>query len=195
MPKALTLREKKFVDAITSGKFESATQAAIAAGYAKNSAPASACENLRKPNVRAAIDAEEKRTAARHDIKKDDLIDVCRRMITANASDIMSWDGKTLAVRSFDEIPIEVLGAIESVKQTEREFKGVVARTLEVKLASKSVYVQELNRMLGYHAPTKIDATVHPPSTVMVEMPPERLAATEAREAERLRGVGGADVG
>lgn len=53
----LTDKQKLFIQNYLSNGFN-ATQAAIAAGYSENTAGIIGFENLKKPNIRAAIDAE-----------------------------------------------------------------------------------------------------------------------------------------
>lgn len=67
----LTQRQRRFVDEyIISGN---ATQAAIKAGYSKKTAAVTATENLRKPNIKAAID---KRNAEIRTKKTADMTEV-----------------------------------------------------------------------------------------------------------------------
>lgn len=54
--KKLTVKQKKFVKAIASGK--SATEAAIKAGYSKRSAKVTACRALTKTNIVKAVEKE-----------------------------------------------------------------------------------------------------------------------------------------
>lgn len=67
----LTQKQQRFVDEyIISGN---ATQAAIKAGYSKKTAAVTATENLRKPNIKAAI---EKRNAEIQSEKTADMTEV-----------------------------------------------------------------------------------------------------------------------
>ena len=54
-PASLTDRMKRFVEEYTGPSKLNATRAAIASGYAENSASESGYENLRKPQIRDAI--------------------------------------------------------------------------------------------------------------------------------------------
>ncbi|MCC4417511.1 terminase small subunit [Limosilactobacillus reuteri] len=69
--KKLTQKQQRFVDEyIISGN---ATQAAIKAGYSKKTAAVTATENLRKPNIKAAI---EKRNEEIKSEKTADMVEV-----------------------------------------------------------------------------------------------------------------------
>lgn len=69
------MKQQRFVDEyIISGN---ATQAAIKAGYSKKTAAVTATENLRKPNVKAAID---KRNAEIQSEKTMDMQEVMERL-------------------------------------------------------------------------------------------------------------------
>lgn len=71
MKKNLTQKQQRFVDEyIISGN---ATQAAIKAGYSKKTAAVTATENLRKPNIKAAI---EKRNEEIKSEKTADMVEV-----------------------------------------------------------------------------------------------------------------------
>lgn len=71
MKKKLTQKQQRFVDEyIISGN---ATQAAIKAGYSKKTAAVTATENLRKPNIKAAI---EKRNEEIKSEKTADMVEV-----------------------------------------------------------------------------------------------------------------------
>jgi phage terminase small subunit len=52
----LTDKQQRFIDEYLSNGFN-ATQAAISAGYSEKTARSIGCENLTKPNIRAAVDA------------------------------------------------------------------------------------------------------------------------------------------
>lgn len=50
------------------------TQAAIKAGYSENTADVIATENLRKPNIREALEKEEKKLQEKYEYTIDDMV-------------------------------------------------------------------------------------------------------------------------
>lgn len=163
----LNLRQSRFVDEyILNGG--NGKRAALVAGCSPASAESQASVWLKNRKVSQAIERERNRLAARADVKKETVVEHCRRIAFANLGDVLDWDGETLTVKSFDDIPEDIHPAIESIKQTERTFGDsdapMIVKTLEVKLIPKIPAIQELNRILGYHAPTKMqvdDQRVH----------------------------------
>lgn len=67
----LNAKQQAFVDEYCIDK--NATQAAIRAGYSEKTAKEIGCENLTKPNIRAAIDEKLKEHAQRCDVTVDQI--------------------------------------------------------------------------------------------------------------------------
>jgi phage terminase small subunit len=154
--------------------------AAIKAGYSPAAAEQQASNMLATVKIREAVSARQKHVEDRTDVRKEHLVTKLAQIVYANLKDVVSWDGKTLKIKTFDDIPEEIHPAIEMIRVKPDG-------TMEIKLVAKTPAIEELNRMLGFHAPTKVDATIHPPSTIIVEMPPERVKAAQEREQTRLQ--------
>lgn len=176
----LTLRQRRFVDEyILNGG--NGGKAAVKAGYSAAQADSQGARLLRSVKVCTALAEARKRLERRHELKKDALAEQLRRISFANLRDVVGWDGETLTVRRFEDIPEEIHPAIESIEQTDRTFGKLTVRTLKVKLVAKTPAIQELNKMLGYHAPVKIkDET--PRDRVIFLMTSEYAAMMRARE-------------
>jgi hypothetical protein len=61
-----------------------------------------------------------------------------------------------------------------------------IARDPEAPPAARVSAYREINDMLGFRVPTKIEGVLRRETTVIVEMPPERVREFEEREAARL---------
>jgi len=134
-----------------------ATQAAIRAGYSAKTAYSQGQRLLKNVEVKAAIEKGQVATAQRLDIEKDRVLKDCLQIVETELRDVVEWDGKTLKVKSFEDIPGAVHPAIESIKQRVSKDGGSY---LEIKLHDKMRAIAELNRMLGFYAAEKADLKV-----------------------------------
>ena len=125
-----------------------ATQAAIRAGYSAKTARSQGQRLLTNVDIRALVRQGQERLAAKAEVTKEGIVEHCRQIMETELRDVLSWDGKTLTVKAFKDIPGAVHPSIESIKQT----KGADGSTrLEVKLHDKLRAISELNKMLGFH--------------------------------------------
>lgn len=69
----LTPKQKAFVREYKKNG-GNGTQAAIKAGYSENTADVIATENLRKPNIREALEKEEKKLQEKYEYTIDDMV-------------------------------------------------------------------------------------------------------------------------
>jgi hypothetical protein len=74
MAKALNALEAKFIAFLQSDPEQNATQAAIKAGYSEKSAAQIAWQLLRKPKIKAELDAW--KAKKREEISKEDFVDM-----------------------------------------------------------------------------------------------------------------------
>ena len=97
-PKALTPKQRKFVKFyVESGN---ATEAAIKAGYSEDRAAVTGSENVRKSNIRKAIEREERRIDAEHDVSVGWRLE----MLKAIAQEGVSGSSLSAAVSALAEI-------------------------------------------------------------------------------------------
>lgn len=90
-----------------------ATQAAIRAGYSAKTARSVGSENLTKPDIRAAIDAESAKLAEEVGVTAKEIISELRRIGFADAGQILDERG---VCRSLNEMPEDIRRCISSVK-------------------------------------------------------------------------------
>jgi phage terminase small subunit len=111
----LTAKQQRFVEEYLAGR--NGTKAAIRSGYSSKTACAIASENLKKPNISAAI---ARRTAARRrrfDTDAERVIKELRRIAFADISGIFDERGR---IKNPDDWPRETWDGIESVRYSER---------------------------------------------------------------------------
>ena len=118
MKKKLTPKQKKFIREykLNGGN---ATKAAIKAGYSKKTAEIIGFENLRKPNIKAALEQKEAELEKKYDISEERII---RELELIGFSDLKNYidiETDTGAVRSkgFKDMPGDSSRALESISE------------------------------------------------------------------------------
>jgi phage terminase small subunit len=127
------------------------TQAAIRAGYSPFTAGEQACELLKKPNVRARIDALMAARSMRTEITADVVIRELARIALVNPLDLINSRDATVS----DDATVDQKAAIQSVKVRRKptEFGDEVER--EVKLNDKVKALELLGKHLGMYTDKK----------------------------------------
>jgi len=152
-PKKLTAKQDRFVREYMVDL--NATQAAIRAGYSKKTAALIGHENLRKPNVKAAL-------AKRQSTKADDIEVTVTRILKeyaaiafTNMADVATVDesGQFVKFKAFDEWPDAAKQAVQEIKST--------THGLSVKFYDKRSALSDLAKHLGMFIERKVifDAT------------------------------------
>ena len=90
--KKLTTKQKKFVKGIAAGK--SGREAAIKAGYSKNAACEQAYENLRKPQIQAAVEKEVDAAAKKAGLSPEWVYEKLKRLHDFNAQATTTEEGE-----------------------------------------------------------------------------------------------------
>lgn len=142
----LTDKQKRFVEQYCI--HFNASRAAREAGYSENTCAVIGCENLTKPNVKAAISAiiQEKTMSAEEATIR--LTDMARGSIKPflNIDD----DGRTIIDLSQSEAK-ENLGLIKKIKQTKKEFAdgAIIEITNEIELHDQKDAIINLLKLHG----------------------------------------------
>lgn len=135
----MTKKQKRFVEEYLIDL--NATQAAIRAGYSPDTAKEIGCENLTKPNIKAAVDKVLAERSRRTGVAADRVVAELAKIAFANAEDIIDLEsGKILSCAERDD-----LAAVQSVKVK----SGESFTEREVKLADKLKALDMLGRHLG----------------------------------------------
>jgi hypothetical protein len=144
----LTVKQKKFVDAITDPKNNSATEAALKAGYSPTSARESASENLTKSYITEAIEKRKMRYLAHCDVTREEILGHAGFQMRSSIEDMIDEEGY------FDLDKARETGAIDLVKEMEIE-TSIDLSTMErrvrhkVKFESSAAARKELANYMG----------------------------------------------
>jgi phage terminase small subunit len=145
---ALTPKQERFVGEYL--KDLNATQAAIRAGYSPSSAAEIGYENLRKPQIAAAISGAFKARAERTRVDQDRVVLELARNGFSDMRDIASWGPDGIAYKASGELTDEAAAAVAEITETVTPTKdGRERRTRTVKLHSKLRALELLGQHLG----------------------------------------------
>ena len=135
----MTKKQKRFVEEYLIDL--NATQAAIRAGYKPDSAYAVGSENLRKPEIKAAVDRAMAERSKRTGINQDRILQELARIGFVRITDIV--DQKTGEIK--EGVSDDDLACIQSIKVKPGEF----GTERETKLYDKKSVLIELGKHLG----------------------------------------------
>jgi phage terminase small subunit len=123
------------------------TRAAIRAGYSARTAASIANENLRKPEIAAAIDAARTDMQVRTEVTADRVIKELAKIAFLDVRKLFSADGSLKAVHELDDDTAAAVVNLD-VRLTESE-SGEITMTARIKLADKRAALVDLGRHLG----------------------------------------------
>jgi len=123
------------------------TRAAIRAGYSTRTAASIANENLRKPEIAAAIDSARAEMQLRTEVTADRVIQELAKIAFLDVRKLFSPDGSLKAVHELDDDTAAALVSLD-VRLTESE-SGEITKTARIKLADKRAALVDLGRHLG----------------------------------------------
>jgi phage terminase small subunit len=153
--KRLTPKQQRFVREYLIDL--NATQAAIRAGYSEKTAYSIGNENLRKPEIAAAIQAAQAARSRRTEIDADQVLLGLAQLANSDIGDILDFSADLPRLRPASAIPAAARRAIASVKvKRHGEKTGDDAQVVEVqefKLWDKLAALRELALHLGLRSP------------------------------------------
>lgn len=128
-----------------------ATQAAIRAGYSRKTADAIGKENLRKPPIRAAIDAAMAKHADRLEITAERIQQERARLAFLDPRKLFDAQGAPIPIQDLDEDTAAAIVGVEVLEQYEgsgedRRFVGYVKK---YRLAGKDPSLSALEKQFG----------------------------------------------
>lgn len=135
--KKLTVKQKKFVKAVASGK--SATQAAIKAGYSKKTAYSIANENLKKPEIKQALEKEVDSAAKKAGVSPEWVYKSLKHLHDFNSQVVSKDDGDEMINAPVALDATKSIGKFlrmgEKTDDTKDETLKILAETLREKLS------------------------------------------------------------
>jgi phage terminase small subunit len=113
-----------------------ATQAAIRAGYSKNTAKGQGSDLLTRPHVKAEIKRLQGLQAERLEITADKILQEYANIAFAHLTDVVTINGNNVTITNTDEWPEQLKCAVESIAQTKDGIR--------IKLHSKAAALDKL---------------------------------------------------
>lgn len=145
--KKLTPRQRIFVERYLVNK--NATKAALEAGYSKNTAAKIGSENLHKPEIKAAIDAEMAELTKRNALDADWVLQRLKAIADTHVEELVVVDEQNFRLKSDAEVDRMKLLAIDTFDDTELDMGKAYKRVRKVKLTDKVRALKLLGDYLG----------------------------------------------
>ena len=162
----MTAKQERFVEEYLIDL--NATQAAIRAGYSPDSARDIGCENLTKPNIKAAIDRAMAERSRRTGINQDRVIQEIAKLAFLNPVDVIDMDEATVR----GEAHRDDTACIASVKVKNIPTDDGAITEREVKTYDKLKALELLGKHLGmFTDKLKVEGGV--PVVLYDDIPPE----------------------
>lgn len=139
MAARLTDKQKRFVTEYLVDL--NATAAAKRAGYNEKTAYSIGQENLKKPEIQAALKKAMERREKRTEITQDSVLKELAAIGFSNAADFVKVSGGTVKITDTDLIEKEKLPALAGVKETQNG--------IEIKLHDKVKALELIGKHLG----------------------------------------------
>lgn len=144
MKKGLTPKQQRFVQEYLIDL--NATQAAIRAGYSEKTSFRIGAENLQKPAIQAAIQADMSKREARTEIKQDSVLLEIARVAFSDPRKMFE-DNR---LKSINEIDDDTAAAISSIKVSTKSNEGGEVKFIhEIKFWSKTSALEMGGKHLG----------------------------------------------
>ena len=139
----LTAKQERFVDEYLVDL--NATAAARRAGYSEKTAEVIGYENLRKPQIMAAIHERQQNLQGKLEITREAVLQELAAIAFANGTDFVTVTGAgLLCVKATSEVPKNKLPAIAGIKYSQLG--------IEIKLHDKVRALELLGKHLGVFA-------------------------------------------
>lgn len=140
---ALTKKQKLFVEEYLIDL--NATQAAIRAGYSPDTAYSIGQENLKKPEIKNAIDKALAERSRRTGINQDRVLMELARIALLNPANVVDFDEATIR----EDAAVDDLAAVASVKVKRFPTKEGEGIEREIKFYDKNKALDAIGRHLG----------------------------------------------
>ena len=121
-------------------------EAAIRAGYSVRTAAQTGHENLRKPDIQAAISESAKSRAERTEVSQDEVIRELHAIAISDMRDFVTWGPKGLTLKSSESLSDAVARCVVEVSETKNVAGG---GTVRFKLHPKMPALEALNKHLA----------------------------------------------
>lgn len=124
-----------------------ATQAALRAGYSKETAGQIGHENLKKVEIQERLtilmDERKKRTL----ITQDEVINELKRVAFSDMRKVAMWNGSTVTLEDSSDLDDDTAACVESVSQTTTKEGGSISCKLHPKVKSLELLARHLGML------------------------------------------------
>lgn len=141
--KQLNPRQKRFVKEYL--KDLNGTEAALRAGYSKVSAHSIASENLKKPEISAAIAKAQEKRGQKLDITAERVLAEIAKIAFSDMKNFATWNAEGMRVKDSEELEEGLSGCVAEMTQTESKDGG----SFKFKLHDKTKALEQLAKHLG----------------------------------------------
>ena len=130
-----------------------ATQAALRAGYSKNTSRIIGCQNLTKLNIQEEIQRLKSERSDRVQIEADSVVQELSKIAFSNIKNYLSLADDEVYFKNLNEVPDEITAAVESIKiyTTKNKDGSREYTTTQFKLHSKLNALEQLGKHLGVY--------------------------------------------
>lgn len=156
----LSDKERQFVSEFLVDKNQ--TQAALRAGYAKSAARVTATKLMKRPPVRAAIEAALQKVAKKAEVTVERIVAEYARIGFADPRKAVAWAGNVVTAKASTELDDDAAACIAEVSQTKDGIR--------IKFHSKTAALDSLAQHLGMF-PNKLELTGAGGGPIEVESP------------------------
>lgn len=175
----LTPKQQRFVDEYLVDL--NATQAAIRAGYSPKRADAIGHENLRKPEIAAAIAERMKAREQRTEITQDKVVKELGRVAFGDPRKVMSWGPNGVKLKDSAELTDDDAAFVSEVSETTTEHGG----SRKLKTNDKLKALELLGRHLGMFK-EKVEVTGKDGGPIQSQSAAPDLSSLTDEELEQL---------
>ncbi len=130
----------------------SATKAAVAAGYSKETAGKQGSQLLANPRISKELRKAMARRAKRLDLTAENVLREISRIAFSDIRAVMSFDGQKVTVKASDKMHSDAAAAIQSIEQHTTESERSSNTTVKVKMHDKMRALDLAGRHLGMWA-------------------------------------------
>lgn len=143
---ALTDKQQRFVEEYMVDL--NATQAAIRAGYSRDTAAEIGFENLRKPQISEAIQKSKKELSEQTGVSAQRIIEEYAKIAFSDVRNILTVDGGLKDSSEWDDDAAGAVSSIKSFEVTSAEGE-ILGTNREVKLYDKLRALEALGKHIG----------------------------------------------
>jgi phage terminase small subunit len=145
----LTAKQQRFVDEYLIDL--NATQAAIRAGYSEKTAYSIGEENLKKPDIKAAIALGREKLQERTEVTQDRVINELAKLGFFDPRKFFNPDGTARNITELDDTTAAAIVSIEVFEEYEGrgDERAFIGYTKKYKLADKRAALVDLGKHLG----------------------------------------------